>query len=108
MIGDGEPLQGGVANAGRVTRIGDLVRRPSSPNAVVIHALLEHLAANVGFDASRPQSLGRDGFELQSYLPGNVPIAPFPPWVTSSTPCAGRWPRSPLPRRRRELRAAPR
>ncbi|GAA1530423.1 phosphotransferase [Brevibacterium picturae] len=82
MMGDGEVLPGGVANAGRVTRIGGLVRRPAPPNAVVIHTLLEHLVAH-GFDASRPQSLGDDGFELLSYLPGDVPIAPFPTWVNS-------------------------
>ncbi len=50
------PMPGGVGNAGQVVRVGDTVRRPAAPHAAVLHAFLEHLAAN-GFDgASRPCS----------------------------------------------------
>jgi Ser/Thr protein kinase RdoA (MazF antagonist) len=76
----GVHLPGGFANAGRVTRVGDLVRRPAPPNAGTIHALLGHLAA-AGFAAPRPRVVGADGYELVDFLPGDVAVAPFPPWT---------------------------
>ena len=74
------PLAGGVANAGRVVRVGDTVRRPAGPHTDAIFALLRHLA-DAGFDGA-PRPLGRDerGREVLTYLPGAVPIAPFPAW----------------------------
>jgi hypothetical protein len=76
-------LAGGVANAGAVVRIGNEVRRPSSPRSELIFALLDHLRAH-GF-AGVPEPLGFDeeGRERLRYMPGDVGVPPFPGWVLS-------------------------
>lgn len=83
MTDDVEVLQGGVGNAGAVVRVGAHVLRPLSPHAVGIHALLGHLAS-VGFDAA-PEVVGveADGRERLVFIPGDVPIPPFPAWSTT-------------------------
>jgi aminoglycoside phosphotransferase (APT) family kinase protein len=75
-----EPLAGGIANLGRVVRVGDTVRRPGSAFTDAIFALFEHLHAS-GFDGA-PHPLGRDdrGREVLSFIEGDVPIPPFPAW----------------------------
>jgi hypothetical protein len=72
-------LHGGLTNAGRVSRVGDTVRRPRSSAAT--WALLEHLE-RVGFDGA-PRFLGVDdqGREMLSYLPGEAAIEPVPSWA---------------------------
>src|SRR4051812_5050595 len=74
-------LEGGAANAGAVTRIGDVVLRPTNPHARAIDALLRHLHA-VGFDAV-PEPLGAapDGRDRFRFIPGDVPRPPFPRWA---------------------------
>ena len=64
------PLPGGVANRGRVVRIGDTVRRPLRAASPATHALLRHLE-KVGFDGA-PRLLGVDeqGREVLGYIPG--------------------------------------
>lgn len=78
-----EVLQGGVDHAGSVVRIGDVVLRPRGPHATSIHALLAHLHDH-GFDGA-PAVLGvdRDGRERLRYIPGDVPLPPFPVWSQS-------------------------
>ena len=78
--GPEEPLAGGIANLGKVVRVGDTVRRPASAFTDAIFALFEHLHA-VGFEGV-PQPLGRDerGREVLSFIEGDVPIPPFPAW----------------------------
>lgn len=82
--GPGEPtpevLHGGLANAGRVVRVGDTVRRPRRRWSPATHALLQHLEA-VGFDGA-PRFLGVDGEgrEVLSYVPGRAVVPPYPPW----------------------------
>jgi aminoglycoside phosphotransferase (APT) family kinase protein len=73
-------LGGGVANAGAVTRVGDVVLRPQNPHTRAIGALLAHLH-DVGFDAV-PEPLGTapDGREQFAFIPGDVPCPPFPAW----------------------------
>ena len=63
------PLGGGRLTTG-VVRIGETVRRPSSPFTMT---LLSHLA-EAGFDGA-PRYLGRDelGRDILSFLPGEVP-----------------------------------
>ena len=39
------PLEGGIANRGRVVRVGETVRRPLRPTSSATHALLQHSAA---------------------------------------------------------------
>jgi phosphotransferase family enzyme len=72
-------LHGGLTNAGRVTRVGNTVRRPLSSAAT--WALLEHLE-RVGFDGA-PRFLGVDdeGRETLSYIPGEAAIEPVGDWA---------------------------
>ena len=75
------PLPGGMANRGRVVRIGDTVRRPLRDTSPATHALLRHLEA-VGFDGA-PRLLGVDeqDREVLGYIPGTVAIPPYPDWA---------------------------
>ena len=74
-------LEGGIANRGRVVRIGDTVHRPIRPTSRATHALLQHLSS-VGFDGA-PRFLGIDaqGREVLSYIPGAAVIPPYPAWA---------------------------
>jgi aminoglycoside phosphotransferase (APT) family kinase protein len=75
-----QPLAGGIANLGKVVRVGDTVRRPASRFTDSIFALFARLH-DVGFDGV-PRPLGRDerGREVLTYIEGDVPIPPFPGW----------------------------
>ena len=75
------PLRGGIANEGRVFRVGDTVRRPQRSWSPATHALLRHLEA-VGF-AGAPRFLGVDeqDREVLSFLPGRTVVAPYPEWA---------------------------
>jgi hypothetical protein len=75
------PLEGGIANRGRVVRVGETVRRPLRPTSRATHALLQHLG-RVGFDGA-PKFLGIDtqGREVLSYIPGTAVIPPYPAWA---------------------------
>lgn len=83
MCDEIEVLAGGVGNAGLVVRIGDRVLRPTSAHTPGIHALLGFLH-DVGFDAV-PQvvDIEADGRERLVFIPGDVPIPPFPAWSTT-------------------------
>ncbi len=76
-----ELLHGGVANAGAVVRVGDHVLRPSNANTATIHAFLTHLRKS-GFDGA-PQAIGvdPDGRERLVFIPGEVPVPPYPAWA---------------------------
>jgi hypothetical protein len=76
-------LAGGTTNVGRVTRVGDTVRRPRRPTSEATEALLAHLE-QVGFSGA-PRYLGTDerGREVLSYIPGEAPIPPYPEWAFS-------------------------
>lgn len=76
-----EQLGGGVANAGLVTREGDVVRRPAPSNAATLHGLLDHLAG-AGFVAPRPLAVDGDT-EVVTFIPGDVAVPPFPAWSMS-------------------------
>lgn len=89
VTGDREvPLAGGVANAGAVVRVGDTVRRPRRSTSEAVGSLLQHLAAS-GADVA-PRFLGFDdqGREVLSWIPGEVPVPPFPAWATSDAALA--------------------
>jgi Ser/Thr protein kinase RdoA (MazF antagonist) len=74
-------LPGGVANKGRVVRLGETVRRPLRRTSPATHALLRHLA-DVGFSGA-PRLLGTDarGREVLGYIPGTTVIPPYPDWA---------------------------
>jgi hypothetical protein len=74
-------LHGGFTNAGRVTRVGDTVRRPWRPTSPSTGALLDHLE-RAGFDGA-PRFLGADdrGRETLSYIPGEAAIEPLRDWA---------------------------
>jgi Phosphotransferase enzyme family len=73
-------LRGGAANAGAVTLVGDVVLRPTNPHSTAISALLSHLH-RVGFHAvPKPLGIAPDGRERLEFIPGEVPLPPFPAW----------------------------
>jgi hypothetical protein len=76
-----EELPGGVANAGAVVRSGAVVLRPSNPHSDSIHRFLRHLRDS-GFDGV-PRPLGFDdaGRERLEFVPGEVPLPPYPEWA---------------------------
>ncbi|MBA2312651.1 MAG: phosphotransferase [Actinobacteria bacterium] len=81
MADDGEvSLAGGIGNLGSVVRAGDTVRRPWKPVTPNLHTLFGDLRAG-GFDGV-PEPRGRDGAgrEVLSWIPGDVPVPPFPSW----------------------------
>ena len=75
------PLPGGIANRGKVVRIGNTVHRPQRDTSPATHALLRHLE-RVGFDGA-PRFLGVDsqGREVLTYIPGTPAIPPYPDWA---------------------------
>jgi predicted N-acetyltransferase YhbS len=78
---DVEMLQGGVANAGAVARVGAEVHRPSNPHSAAIHRLLIHVR-DAGFDgASQPVDIDPNGGERLVFVEGEVPLPPFPDWA---------------------------
>lgn len=78
-----EALPGGVANAGRVWRVGGHVLRPSNPHSGSVHRFLSALRAN-GFEgASEPIAIQDDGFERLVFIDGEVPLPPYPAWAQS-------------------------
>jgi hypothetical protein len=75
-----ELLQGGVANAGAVTRVGPHVLRPANEHSASIHTYLRRLR-DTGFEgASLPVSI-EDGRERLEFIVGDVALTPFPAWV---------------------------
>jgi aminoglycoside phosphotransferase (APT) family kinase protein len=80
-----EALVGGMVNAGAVFRRGALVERPASRNAHALHAHLLALREH-GFDgAPTPVRLTADGREQLTFVPGEVALPPFPPWVMTTS-----------------------
>lgn len=75
-----EPLLGGVANRGRIYRVGNTVRRPLAPHRTARHALLAHLAA-VGFTGSPRVLPAVDAGEVLSWIAGSAGYTPLPDWA---------------------------
>ena len=83
-----QQLDGGIANAGRVVRVGPHVLRPSSPHSGSIHAFLRAVR-HAGFEgASSPVGIDEDGRERLVFIDGEVPVAPYPDWSQSDTALA--------------------
>jgi hypothetical protein len=76
-----EVLGGGMANAGAVVRRGGVVERPAPRAGRALHAYLRALREQ-GFDAApTPLRLTPDGREQLTFVPGDVPLPPFPRWA---------------------------
>jgi aminoglycoside phosphotransferase (APT) family kinase protein len=77
---DGEPLAGEGVTPG-IVRLGDTVRRPVRPFTRTVQAYLAHLQ-RAGFTAA-PVPLGVDeqGREVLSFIRGDVPRKPLPPYT---------------------------
>ncbi len=83
-----EPLGGGIANAGRVVRVGPHVLRPSGPHSDSIHAFLRAVR-QAGFEgAPEPIGIDDDGRERLVFIEGEVPIPPYPEWSQSDVALA--------------------
>ena len=80
---DEEQLAGGLANYGKVSKRGNVVRRPAPPHASALHTHLKALA-DAGFDgAPRPLKLLDDGYEELTFIAGDVAVPPYPDWSRS-------------------------
>ena len=77
---DREVLHGGVANAGQVLRIGDVVERPANRHSASVHRFLGALHEQ-RFDGVPEPLEVRDGRERLRFVPGQVAVTPFPEWV---------------------------
>jgi hypothetical protein len=78
-----QPLEGGIANAGRVVRDGPHVLRPSSPHSGSVHAFLRAVG-EAGFEgAPTPVGIDEDGRERLVFIEGEVPVPPYPHWSQS-------------------------
>jgi hypothetical protein len=83
-----QQLDGGIANAGQVVRVGPHVLRPSSPHSGSIHAFLRAVR-QAGFEgAPSPVGIDEDGRERLVFIDGDVPVAPYPEWSQSDTALA--------------------
>jgi hypothetical protein len=83
-----QQLDGGIANAGQVVRVGPHVLRPSSPHSGSIHAFLRAVK-DAGFEgAPIPVGIDEDGRERLEFIDGEVPVAPYPDWSQSDTALA--------------------
>ena len=81
-------LAGGIANAGRVVRVGPHVLRPSTRHSGSIHAFLRAVR-QAGFEgASSPVGIDEDGRERLVFIDGQVSIPPYPDWSQSATALA--------------------
>jgi Phosphotransferase enzyme family len=83
-----QQLDGGIANAGQIVRVGPHVLRPSSPHSASIHAFLRAVR-HAGFEgAPTPVGIDEDGRERLVFIDGDVPLAPYPDWSQSDTALA--------------------
>ncbi|MFF9021404.1 phosphotransferase [Streptomyces eurythermus] len=88
MTAESEALVGGMANAGAVFRRGALVERPAPRNARALHAHLLALKEHGFHAAPSPVGLTADGREQLTFIPGDVPLPPFPGWAMTDSALA--------------------
>ena len=74
-------LVGGLNPNAGIVRVGNTVRRPAGTSSLAVRALLLHLES-VSFDGA-PRFLGVDeqGRDVLTFLEGDVPLPPYPPWA---------------------------
>ncbi|MGW6282123.1 phosphotransferase [Kribbella sp. NPDC055071] len=83
-----QQLDGGIANAGKVVRVGPHVLRPSSPHSESIHAFLRALKESGFKGAPEPVGIEEDSRERLLFIEGEVPVPPYPDWSQSDTALA--------------------
>jgi hypothetical protein len=87
-VADEEKLDGGIAHAGQVVRVGPHVLRPSSPHSGSVHAFLRAVG-HAGFEgAPSPVGIDEDGRERLMFVEGQVPVPPYPDWSQAGTALA--------------------
>src|SRR5437764_10918030 len=80
-----QQLDGGIANAGRVVRVGPHVLRPSSPHSGSIHAFLRAVR-HAGFEgAPTPVGIDQDRRERLTFIDGEVQMVPYTVWRQTVT-----------------------
>lgn len=72
-------MPGGVANVGGVVREGDEVLRPERPTTETGHRVLRHARARGFLGVPEPRGIAW-GVERLAFVPGEVPLPPFPGW----------------------------
>jgi len=78
-----EHLDGGIANAGKVVRVGPHVLRPSTEHSGSVHAFLRAVR-RTGFEGVPvPIGIDEDGRERLVFIDGEVPVPPYPQWSQS-------------------------
>jgi len=83
-----EQLNGGIANAGKVSRAGAHVLRPSSAHSNSIHAFLRAVRRAGFVGAPLPVGIDADGRERLEFIEGDVPVPPYPEWSQTDTALA--------------------
>ena len=83
-----ERLDGGIANAGNVVRVGPHVLRPSCAHSDSIHAFLRAVRRAGFAGAPLPVGIDADGRERLEFIDGDVPLAPYPDWSQTDTALA--------------------
>lgn len=78
---DVEVLAGGVANAGAVVRVGDVVFRPAAPQTPAVHAYLRWVRDHGCDGVPEPLGIDDDGRERLGFIAGDVPLPPYPAWA---------------------------
>jgi hypothetical protein len=76
-------LSGGVANAGAVSRVDDVVYRPATEFTPSVQRLLRELRGRGFRGVPEPLEPAPDGRERLSFVDGEVASAPYPEWVQS-------------------------
>jgi hypothetical protein len=74
------PLVGGIANVGKVVRVGQHVLRPPTGHTASIHAFLRALDRAGFVGAPLPVGIDDDGRERVAFIEGDVPLTPYPTW----------------------------
>jgi Phosphotransferase enzyme family len=83
-----QQLQGGIANAGQVVRVGPHVLRPSGPHSASVHAFLRAVRYAGFGGVPLPIGIDADGRERLEFVDGDVPVPPYPDWSQSDAALA--------------------
>jgi hypothetical protein len=80
-VSDEVALSGGVANAGSVSRVGDVVHRPSTPFTESVQRFLRDVRGSGFVGIPEPLTPAPDGRERLTFIEGDVAASPYAPWA---------------------------